>query len=217
MSLREDQVNFYVYITDNSLNSFIKDEHVKLAKPNDGFAFKMNVFSVQTILPEPYSRCKQKPYNQKNCIEECIHKKIYDKYNCILPYILFKMKGVKTCTNDYYKAKSSYIENEYFDVCSTDCPPDCSLTKLSFDYLDSKSPFEDTVDIKDIKFYNESMLMFNIADFSYLNITQDPKIDSWTFINNIGGGLGLFMGIALPNFVEFFQFITNILIITFFE
>jgi hypothetical protein len=88
---------------------------------------------------------------------------------------------------------------------------------LSFDYLDSKSPFEDTVDIKDIKFYNESMLMFNIADFSYLNITQNAKIDSWTFINNIGGGLGLFMGIALPNFVEFFQFIANILIITFLE
>ncbi len=61
------------------------------------------------------------------------------------------------------------------------------------------------------------MLMFNIADFSYLNITQNAKIDSWTFINNIGGGLGLFMGIALPNFVEFFQFIANILIITFLE
>ena len=44
-----------------------------------------------------------------------------------------------------------------------------------------------------------------------MDITQIPKTDRWTFVNNIGGGLGLFMGLAFPNFVEFLQFVSDIL------
>jgi len=56
---------------------------------------------------------------------------------------------------------------------------------------------------------------FSSYDFSTLNITQIPKTDLFTFINNIGGGLGLFMGIAFPNIIEFLQFITDICMIAF--
>ncbi len=41
------------------------------------------------------------------------------------------------------------------------------------------------------------------------------KTDLFTFINNEGGGLGLFMGKAFPNLIEFLQFIFEILIIVF--
>jgi hypothetical protein len=50
-------------------------------------------------------------------------------------------------------------------------------------------------------------------ELSSLNITQIPKTDGFTFLNNIGGGLGLFMGIAFPNLIEFFQFILEIILI----
>ena len=51
---------------------------------------------------------------------------------------------------------------------------------------------------------------FFLSDFSSLNISQIPKTDWFTALNNIGGGLGLFMGIAFPNLIEFLQFIFEI-------
>ena len=68
-------------------------------------------------------------------------------------------------------------------------------------------------------FYNIKKLntyfKFSFIDYSTLNITQIPKTDLFTFINNIGGGLGLFMGIAFPTLIEFLQFITEIIFIIF--
>jgi hypothetical protein len=58
-------------------------------------------------------------------------------------------------------------------------------------------------------------LRFSFYDFSTLNITQIPKTDMFTFINNVGGGLGLFMGIAFPNLIEFLQFISEIFLVAF--
>ena len=60
-----------------------------------------------------------------------------------------------------------------------------------------------------------TVLSFNFGDLSTLNISQIPKTDPYTFFNNIGGGLGLFMGIAFPNLIEFFQFILEIVLIIF--
>ncbi len=59
---------------------------------------------------------------------------------------------------------------------------------------------------------NLTVLSFYIRDFSYLNITQIPKTDPFTFINNIGGGFGLFMGLAFPNFAAFLRFVVDIFI-----
>jgi len=56
---------------------------------------------------------------------------------------------------------------------------------------------------------------FKFHDLSTLNITQIPKTDSFTFLNNISGGLVLFMGIAFPYLIEFFQFILEIILIIF--
>jgi hypothetical protein len=65
--------------------------------------------------------------------------------------------------------------------------------------------------------FNSTEFRFYFRDLSFLNITQIPKTDGFTFLNNIGGGLGLFMGIAFPNLIEFFQFISEILLIVFFR
>ena len=60
-------------------------------------------------------------------------------------------------------------------------------------------------------------MKFSFIDFSSLYMTQIPKTDLFTFINNIGGGLGLFMGIAFPNIIEFPQLTFEIFLIAFFQ
>ena len=62
-----------------------------------------------------------------------------------------------------------------------------------------------------------TQMKFSFIDFSSLYMTQIPKTDLFTFINNIGGGLGLFMGIAFPNIIEFPQFTFEIFLIAFFQ
>jgi hypothetical protein len=57
---------------------------------------------------------------------------------------------------------------------------------------------------------NKKEFRFSFYYLSTFSITQIPKTDVFTFINNIGGGLGLFMGIAFNNIIEFLQFITDI-------
>ncbi len=185
--------------------------------PKHGYAFRMEVSSVETKLPEPYNKCKERPYNQMHCIEKCVYKWMERKYNCTLPETLFTIQGAKECKESALdRAESSYTRNEYFDECKGECPlEDCHSKKLSHEYLDDSSLFENEMTstwIKDL-----IVLSFYLRDFSYLNITQIPKTDVFTFINNIGGGLGLFMGLAFPNFVEFFQFIVDILAIAIFN
>ena len=201
---------FYVYITDNYLDSFKKMEPLELAIPKYGYIFKIDVASVETKLPEPYNNCKESPYNQMNCIEECIHNKIRSIYNCTLPNTLFRYTDLEACPYEK-EAYLSYEKNEYNDYCKTECPyDDCNSKKLFWNYFDNWLKCDIKCDINN----NYLVLSFYIRDLNYLNITEIPKTDPWTFINNIGGGLGLFMGIAFPNFVEFFQFITDIILKT---
>jgi hypothetical protein len=201
-SLRET-VDLYVYVTDNSLNSFIYSAPANL-KLRNSYKFKINRFSVETKLQEPYNKCTDKPYIQMNCIEECIHKQIQREYNCTFSNTLFTIKGVEECSNgvrSYDWVFYSYA-NKYNDICASECSAtECSRTKFYFDTIDSNN------------YLQEMELRFSFRDLGFLNMTQNPKIDHWTFINNIGGGLGLFMGLAFPNFIEFFQFIADILII----
>jgi len=214
LSFLDQKVNFYVYITDNNLDSYKKIESLDLSLPNNGYTFKIDVSSVEAKLPEPYNHCKESPYNQVNCIEQCIHNRIRSIYNCTLRGTLFAMEGVEECLQ-YGAGYSSYTLNESFYGCKSECSLyDCNSKKLSYDYFDDSSLFK--YELGDwIKNNNLTVLSFYLRDLEYLDITQIPKTDTFTFINNIGGGLGLFMGLAIPNFIEFLQFVVDILIITF--
>jgi len=88
-------------------------------------------------------------------------------------------------------------------ICNKECPLESCYFEKYIPYIigESERVFTD--------------FKFSFIDFSTLNITQIPKTDMFTFINNIGGGLGLFMGIAFPNIIEFLQFITDIFLIAF--
>ena len=209
LSFFDQRASFYVYITDNNLDSFKKLEFLELDIPKNGYTFKIDVASVQTKLPEPYNRCKESPYNQMNCIEECIHNQIRSVYNCTLPGTLFENSDLEACP---YKEKAyqSYEQNEFNDYCKIECPhDDCNSKKLSYDYYDDSSLFTYELGVDWIKNNDLLVLFFYIRDLNYMDITQIPKTDRWTFVNNIGGGL--FMGLAFPNFVEFLQFVSDIL------
>ncbi len=197
---------FYVYISDNHLKSFEKLEPLVLGM-NKSYIIKIEKESAEIKLPQPYNQCKEsslQPYHQSNCISSCIFKEIKKKYNCTFSFSLFALKGLEQCDNhfDY----TNELEKEFSPGCLKECPLEsCFSEKFTYDYItemDTKS---------------ETIFEFSFRDLSTLNITQIPKVDGFTFLNNIGGGLGLFMGIAFPNLIEFLQFIFEICSIIFYN
>jgi len=194
---------FNVYIEENSLNSFEKRQYLQLKIQNNIHDFEIERASIETKLPEPYNSCKEssvdEPYHQMNCVEACIYKEIKNKYNCTFYSTLFTIQGLRQCVLNYTVLKTEFSAN-----CLKACPMESCFSER-FSYY-AASTFNSSV---------IALFRFIFRDMSTLNITQIPKTDGFTFLNNIGGGLGLFMGIAFPNFIEFLQFIFGIVLIIF--
>jgi hypothetical protein len=192
---------FYkVYIVDNSLNSFLKLQPLVLE--SDKFhKIEIAKESIEIKLPQPYNPCKESsagsPYHKWNCIESCIFREIQIKKNCTFPFGLYSIHGLNKCNNGF-----SFFFNEFYDMCLNECPESCFSKKFNH-YITTRNGS------------GNKRLNFVLRDLSSLMITQIPKTDAFTFVNNIGGGLGLFMGIALPHFIELIQFILEIVLIIF--
>ena len=81
------------------------------------------------------------------------------------------------------------------------CPKECSSTK--FDVLinnpDVGSNFNNTVEFK--VFY---------LDLSYPEIKQTAKMSGYSLLNEIGGALGLFVGITFLSLFEFLEYLFEI-------
>ena len=199
-TLPSDSV-FNVHVGDNSLNSI---ENLQYLVLNPGFKYLIDIekVSVESKLPEPYNPCKEtsvdEPFHQSDCIEACIYKEIKNKYNCTFSSTLFSIQGIRQCVLKYM-----VLKDEFSASCLKECPMEsCFSERFNFYFTSLDNP-------------DSTLLRFKFRDLSSLNITQIPKTDPFTFLNNVGGGLGLFMGIAFPNLIEFFQFILEIVLIIF--
>jgi len=197
---------FNFYIGDNSLNSFESLQYLQL-KPRS-YDIEIEKVTIETKLPEPYNPCKEssidEPYHQMNCIEACTYKEIKIKYNCTFHSTIFSIQGLRQCEHNYRVLKA-----EFSAGCLKECPSESCLSE-KFSYYATSSSYS-TVSSNT----SSTLFRFLFRDLSTLNITQIPKTDVFTFLNNIGGGLGLFMGIAFPNLIEFFQFVCEIFLIVF--
>jgi hypothetical protein len=193
---------FFIYVSDNSLELFENLKYLWL-EPEIYYGIEIEKESIESKLPEPYNHCKESsvgdPYHQINCIEACTYKEIKNKYNCTFHLTLFSIQGFSECVLEY-----NILKDEFSASCRKECPLEsCFSEKFVFD---STSLYWEP---------DYTSFRFKFRDLSSINITQIPKTDPFTFLNNIGGGLGLFMGIAFPNLIELFQFILEIVLIIF--
>ena len=201
---------FKVFIANNYLNSFEKVQPLEFERNFALNSIKIEISSMESKLSEPYSDCKaasdNKPYIQMNCIETCIYKSIEENHNCTFKS-LFAIKGLKLC---YFKSIIGVLEllleppfnslkDKYYEDCKRKCPIGCNSIQYSYTNFNSLKSTS-----------NLTQFEFSIPDFSTLNITQIPKMNSFSFICNIGGALGLFMGISFLNIVEILEFLIDI-------
>ncbi len=203
---------FIVFITDNYLDEF---DGMVTSFYSNGKIHSINIVKSETEekLGEPYNSCKVFPnekYHKKNCISMCVSKKMSNIYNCTLKESLFKIDGFEQCEKSVIE-NSKFSENLNFFAkeCEADCPESCESIKFNTQISQfSPSDFNLAAD--------KTAFSFQVSDLSYLKITQIPKKTTFEFISaDIGGALGLFMGIVCVNFIEIFEFFVDMALITF--
>jgi len=189
---------FDVFLSDNYQN--IMDNHQFLTTSYNvkGFYDVSLKKEIEVQLEEPYNECqnmKDFAYRQTDCLALCKNKNFVRNYNCTLRNYY--------STSGYIFCNFSHLP-EFDSVCKEDCPKECISTNFEpvLSKTDRGSYFNDT-----LEFY------FFYTDLSYLEISETPQMSGYSLMNEIGGALGLFVGITCLSLLELFEFFFELFLV----
>ena len=175
-------------------------------------------------------------YRQQDCFDLCLQKKIVENCSCYdmnypMVYNSTPCKLDKSnCTQNVYKL---FKNNKIDDSCLEQCPLECEsikydvvlsnnvvlskqgyeLFKIPIDYLVNMNG-EFNLTYEEMK---QRFLFLNIyySELSYIKISETPKTSIIDLLSNLGGTLGLFVGISFLSFIEIVEIILEIIFISF--
>jgi hypothetical protein len=172
-------------------------------------------------------------YRQKDCFNYCMgremHKKVNKTNNKIENFYNVLYHYLKLMQDGSFK-KESHVNDFYFkllkgkvkEICSIYCPLECDSIRYDLTISKSKflidnfifqmksgqypiNEFFDRITLKDTQ--NIVVVSINYKELEYTNIKEIPKMDFFDLISNIGGNLGLFIGISFLSFAEIIEFL----------
>ncbi len=155
---------------------------------------------VEVQIEEPYNDCQNASditYRQSNCLFLCKNERFLEEHNCTLENY-YSIHGKSFCNEEISK-------NSKFDsVCKKQCPKECETTK-----------FEVLLNNPHLNPNSSNILSFTVyyLDLSYIEISQTPKMSGFSLMNEIGGALGLFVGITFLSLLEFLEFIFEVFLV----
>jgi hypothetical protein len=213
--------------SDNYFNiKRVYDQKLELPYNNCYKNVSKSEYHNQTIID--YLIEKKREYSQKECLYLCrnlIYKEI-NPCNFILNDLeidiareaeLKKNDAIFECIQKFYK-------NNYFESCSTlYCPLECD----SFTYdisLNSQtiigsgnisSSYDNYILFKTYENLTKSFYGLRVyyQDLKYTLIKQQPKIELFGLISNVGGTLGLFLGFSFISLLELFEVLAELVFI----
>jgi len=156
-------------------------------------------------------------YKQKDCIDYCIEEYVKLECNCSL-----KCEGNNIeCKNsliDEIRNKETPIPSECLSGCPIEC--DSANYKISPYYvggLTSKLVNEKNFMIKNgetLEEFKQNLVYISVyySSLEYKKIEQIPKTELFDLVSNIGGTLGLFIGVSFLSFIEFFELIFEVIL-----
>ena len=172
-----------------------------------------------------YLRQNGYDYRQYDCINLCLQRFIIKTSDCFIPGIN-SLDSVNQCItalqiNNMRENFYNFFTKNLGNDCYTDCPVECN--SVEYNPLVSLGEFPS-------KFYSNALnsinsdfsmmlnkknhLALNIFydSYSYTTIQEVAKMDILDLISNIGGTLGLFIGMSFLSFAEVFEIFYLILI-----
>ena len=190
-----DKTLYNLYISDNYLTSLKKLTPIRIENQKESLLYISK--TVHKKLEEPYNDCRDlsdKTYRHDNCFYKCIEEKVFNKYNCSMGDY-FRLTET-LCKDLWLQSKK---EAEFKEICKQECPNECETT--TFDYQSSqRSSKKRTCHVR-------------FSEHTYQELVEIPKMNIYSLISSIGGTLGLFFGMRFLSFIEFLEFIFEILYI----
>ena len=139
------------------------------------------------------------------------------------------LKQIKPCVdqNQTFCLNEVGIEfsNNIKEICASECPLECdyityetSMSQLDypnrqhFDGLKTRNKEYENMSLEE---YKRTHLRLNIHFKSndYAEIREFPKTSAIELVSNLGGVLGIFLGLSIFSFVEVFDILLRIVII----
>ena len=201
----------------------IHDE--KLEHPyNDCYKNVSDSLFNKTIID--YMQSINHEYTQKECIEVCRNLKSMEETNCNCSIESldekFGLKCLEKAINkNVFNCSKQFLSNFNVDICVTDyCPLECDSFSLN---IESKSQailafgnVTDTDFYSQLKTYQDVFKSYfgiyvYYEEFKYTFIKQNPKMEIFDLLSNIGGTFSLFLGLSIFSFLELFEILANLM------
>ncbi len=166
-------------------------------------------------------------YTQKDCINLCVQDFIYKSCNCT---ISLEEEDYSKCYSNTTIGSCLYkLENDDFqkgnasipDICLDSCPIECDYIyykTLPFYTPTLPNKYEmlknqlDELNISEDEFKQYAVyISVNYNSLDYTKIEQIPKSELFDLISNIGGTLGLFIGVSFLSLVEIIEIIFELI------
>ena len=192
---------------------------------NDLSGFKSDIYQ--------YIKSSNGEYRQKICFELCLQKIIIDACQCFYTFISYfePTNQIKPCFNFSSSAcpiltLSKYSTNIY-EECISQCPLECEYVtyEASVSQLDypNRQHFEELKISKlfieyenmSLEMYKKTHLRLNIhlKSMEHTEIIEMAKMTAIDLISNLGGVLGIFLGLSIFSLVEIGKLVFRIALI----
>jgi len=145
-------------------------------------------------------------YRQDDCFDYCIGRTMLRREN--ITHRIDHWANILGSNRSLIHDFLYIIQNKEHQMCQDECPEECDSVRYELTHSFTKLAYNAS---------EENMVFFNIfyANLEYTVIDQIPKMDGFDFISNIGGNLGLFIGISFLSLIELVEFLIEIICIFF--
>jgi hypothetical protein len=170
-------------------------------------------------------------YDQEFCFTLCYQDKLIDKCNCsdiITPSIrdsTFCETDVElSCMDDF---DSDFTISDLNEICEFACPQQCSTIEYNLDISSATFPTfsylkykqsdsfhgymfpQDDAELMEFARQGFLKLIVNYDNLYYTSIDESPQISTETLFGNLGGQLGLFIGLSFLSFIELLELLSE--------
>lgn len=126
---------------------------------------------------------------------------------------------VKKCYNEFLR---NFQKKDLLDICSDYCPLECDSISYSIELNSEKLPVSGLINnsfsyMKLFKNYENvqknfiSIIAFYQPNLKYFHIKEKPSIETVDLVSQIGGTLGLFLGLSFLSLVEIIEFLIELI------
>jgi len=196
----------------------------KLESPyNDCFKnVSKSIYYNQTIVE--YFKEKNIEYTQNECLHSCINFMFKETNPCNkrIEKDIFFLVDNNTCIQLFIQNLSNS------EICLKKyCPLECDSLVYEINLHSISETGYGNISLKSSPFYagfntyeNVSRTFYAIRvyyqDLKYTLISQQPKIELFGLISNVGGTLGLFLGFSFISLLELFEIVAELVFIRFY-